>query len=99
MTGWRPGAANAAGGLSIRSFVIRLALCVTVPLLIFAAFVLVRSALQEQRAIAAAALGRALDAQADLDRELRALQEPLVVLAAAYDGEQSALAEIGRAHV
>ncbi len=41
--------------------------------------------------MAQAALGRALDAQADLDRELRALQEPLVVLATAYEGVPSEL--------
>jgi signal transduction histidine kinase len=81
----RPAAARRRSRVPIRSFVIRLALGVTAPMLVFAAFVLLRSAHEQQQAIAEMVLDRALNAQADLDRELRALQEPLVVLAVAYD--------------
>jgi signal transduction histidine kinase len=66
---------------SLRSYVVRLVLAVTLPLLAFGAFLLVRSAHNEQQAIATTAYERAEGAAADLDRELRNLQNLISIVA------------------
>ncbi len=66
---------------SIRACVVRLVVAVTLPLLVFGAFLLIRSAQTEQRTIATTAEERAEGAAADLDRELRNLQDLASVLA------------------
>jgi hypothetical protein len=60
---------------SVRAYVVRLVIAVTVPLLTFGGFLLIRSAHNEQQAIALTANERAEGAAADLDRELRHLQD------------------------
>jgi ferritin-like protein len=60
---------------SVRAYVIRLVVAVAVPLLAFEAFLLIRSADNEQRAIATTVQERAQGAAADLDRELRNLHD------------------------
>jgi signal transduction histidine kinase len=66
---------------SVRTYVVRLVVAVTLPLLAFGAFLLVRSAHNEQHAIATTADERAEGAAADLDRELRSLQDLISVVA------------------
>jgi signal transduction histidine kinase len=66
---------------SVRTHVVRLVVAVTLPLLAFGAFLLVRSAHNEQQAIATTADERAQGAAADLDRELRNLQDLISVVA------------------
>jgi hypothetical protein len=53
---------------SVRAYVVRLVVAVAVPLLVFGAFLLIRSADNEQRAIATIVQERAQGAAADLDR-------------------------------
>jgi signal transduction histidine kinase len=67
---------------SVRAYVIRLVVAVAVPLLAFEAFLLIRSADNEQRAIATTVQERAQGAAADLDRELRNLHDLVAILAA-----------------
>jgi hypothetical protein len=66
---------------SVRTYVVRLVIAVTLPLLAFGAFLLVRSARNEQQAIATTADERAEGAAADLDRELRSLQDLISIVA------------------
>lgn len=66
---------------SVRTYVVRLVVAVTLPLLAFGAFLLVRSAHNEQQAIATTADERAEGAAADLDRELRNLQNLISIVA------------------
>src|ERR1700730_12684418 len=66
---------------SVRTHVVLLVVAVTLPLLAFGAFLLVRSAHNEQQAIATTADERAQGAAADLDRELRNLQDLISVVA------------------
>ena len=65
----------------MRSYIVRLVVAVTLPLLAFEAFLLIRSARNEQLAIATTADERAQGAAADLDRELHNLQDLLAVFA------------------
>jgi signal transduction histidine kinase len=67
---------------SVRAYVVRLVIAATVPLLVFGGFLLTRSAHDEQQAIAMTAKERAEGAAADLDRELRHLQDLLFITAA-----------------
>jgi signal transduction histidine kinase len=66
---------------SVRTHVVRLVVAVTLPLLAFGALLLVRSARNEQQAIATTADERAEGAAADLDRELRNLQNLISIVA------------------
>jgi hypothetical protein len=66
---------------SIGAYVVRLVVAVSLPLLAFGAFLLIRSARDEQQAIATTAEERAQGAAADLDRELHNLQDLTSVLA------------------
>ena len=66
---------------SVRTYVVRLVVAVILPLLVFGAFLLVRSASNEQQAIATTADERAEGAAADLDRELRNLQNLISIVA------------------
>ena len=68
-------------GNSVRAYVVRLVVAVALPLLVFGAFLLIRSADHEQHAIATTAHERALGAAADLDRELRHLEDLVSILA------------------
>jgi signal transduction histidine kinase len=68
-------------GHSVRAYVVRLVVAIALPLLVFGAFLLIRSADNEQLAIATTARERALGAAADLDRELRHLQDLVSILA------------------
>jgi len=68
---------------SVRAYVVRLVAAVALPLLVFGAFLLVRSANHEQQTIATTVHERAQGAAADLDRELRNLQDLVSALAAA----------------
>src|ERR1700730_8928554 len=69
---------------SVRAYVIRLVVAVAVPLLTFGAFLLIRSADNEQRAIATTVQERAQGAAADLDRELHNLHDLVAILAASH---------------
>ena len=66
---------------SVRVYVVRLVVAVALPLLLFGALLLVRSAHDEQRTLATTVQERAQGAAADLDRELRNLQDLLLILA------------------
>jgi signal transduction histidine kinase len=66
---------------SVRTYVVRLVIAVTLPLLAFGATLLARSAHNEQQAIATTAHERAQGAAADLDRELRNLQDIISIVA------------------
>jgi hypothetical protein len=66
---------------SVRTYVVRLVTGVTLPLLAFGAFLLIRSAHNEQQAIATTADERAQGGAADLDRELRSLQDLISIVA------------------
>jgi len=68
-------------GHSVRAYVVRLVVAVALPFLVFAAFLLIRSADNEQLAIATTAQERAEDAAADLEQELRHLQDLVSILA------------------
>jgi two-component system, sensor histidine kinase len=68
-------------GHSVRAYVVRLVVAVALPLLVFGAFLLIRSADNEQLAIATTAQERAQGVAADLDRELRRLQDIVSILA------------------
>ena len=68
---------------SVRAYVVRLVAAVALPLLVFGACLLVRSASHEQQAIATTVHERAQGAAADLNRELRHLQDVVSMLAAA----------------
>jgi signal transduction histidine kinase len=70
---------------SVRAYVVRLVVAVALPLLGFGAFLLIRSADNEQHAIATTVHERAQDAAADLDRELRNLQDLVSILASSHD--------------
>jgi signal transduction histidine kinase len=74
---------NGTRSRSVRGHVVRLVVAVTLPLLVFGAFLLIRSANNEQQAIATTVHERAQGAAADLDRELRNLQVLVSMLAAA----------------
>jgi signal transduction histidine kinase len=79
-----PGAhQNGTRSRSVRAYVVRLVVAVALPLLVFGAFLLIRSAENEQQAIATTVHERAQGAAADLDRELRNLQDLVYMLAAA----------------
>jgi hypothetical protein len=71
-------------GRSVRAYVVRLVFAVALPLLAFGAFLLIRSADNEQHAIATTVHERAQGAAADLDRELRNLQDLVSILAATH---------------
>jgi signal transduction histidine kinase len=66
---------------SVRVYVVRLVVAVALPLLLFGALLLVRSAHDEQRTLATTVQERAQGAAADLDRELRNLQDFVLILA------------------
>jgi hypothetical protein len=66
---------------SVRTYVVRLVVAVTLPLLAFGAFLLVSSAHNEQKAIATTADERAQGAASDLDRELHNLQDLISIVA------------------
>jgi signal transduction histidine kinase len=66
---------------SVGTYVVRLVTGVTLPLLAFGAFLLIRSAHNEQQAIATTADERAQGGAADLDRELRSLQDLISIVA------------------
>ena len=66
---------------SVRVYVVRLVAVVAVPLLVFGALLLARSADNEQRALATTVHERAQGAAADLDRELRNLHDLVLILA------------------
>jgi len=66
---------------SVRVYVVRLVVAVALPLLLFGALLLVRSAHDEQRTLATTVQERAQGAAADLDRELRNLQDLVLILA------------------
>src|SRR5262244_3749062 len=66
---------------SLRAYVVHLVIAIILPLLGFGALLLVRSAYYEQQAIAATARERAQGTAADLDRELRNLQDLISILA------------------
>jgi signal transduction histidine kinase len=69
---------------SVREYVVGLVVAVAVPLLVFGAFPLIRSAGNEQHAIATTVQERAQGAAADLDRELRNLQDLVSILASSH---------------
>jgi signal transduction histidine kinase len=69
---------------SVRAYVVCLVVAVALPLLAFGAFLVIRSAGYEQHAIAATVHERAQAAAADLDRELRNLQDLVSILAATH---------------
>jgi two-component system, sensor histidine kinase len=69
---------------SVRVYVVRLVVAVALPLLVFGAFFLIRSADNEQHAIATTVQERAQGAAADLDRELRNLQDLVSILASSH---------------
>jgi len=66
---------------SVRAYVVRLVVAVALPLLAFGAFLLIRSAHNEQQAVATTAEERAQGAAEDLDRELHNLQDLLLLVA------------------
>jgi signal transduction histidine kinase len=66
---------------SVRAYVVRLVTAVALPLLTFGACLLIRSAHNEQQAIATTADERAQGAAEDLDRELHNLQDLISILA------------------
>jgi len=72
---------NAKRSRSVRAYVVRLVIAVALPLLVFGAFLLVRSASNEQQAIATTVHERAEGAAADLDRELGNLQDLVLLIA------------------
>jgi signal transduction histidine kinase len=69
---------------SVRVYVVCLVVGVVLPLIVFGAFLVIRSADSEQRIIATTIHERAQVAAADLDRELRNLQEIVSILAGSY---------------
>ena len=69
---------------SVRVHVVRLVVAVALPLLIFGALLLIHSADNEQHTIATTVRERAEGAAADLDRELRHLQDLLLILATSH---------------
>jgi signal transduction histidine kinase len=74
-------------------YVVRLVVAVAAPLLVFGAFLLVQAAHNEQRTIATTVHERAQGAAADLDRELRNLQDLVSILASShhlFDGDVGA---------
>src|SRR5271165_4497429 len=74
--------------VSVRSRIVRLILAVAAPLLALNALLLFRSAQNEQAAIADLAFDCAIGAAADLDRDLRTLEDALAVLSSAGDSGQ-----------
>jgi signal transduction histidine kinase len=70
---------------SVRVYVVRLVAAVALPLLAFGALLLIGAAENEQRTIATTVRERARGAAADLDRELRNLQNLLSILASSHD--------------
>jgi len=70
---------------SLRAYVVRLVTAVALPLLAFGAFLLIRSAHNEQQAIATTARERAHGAAADIDRELHHLQDLVSIIATSHD--------------
>ena len=83
--GRRPRFLIGGGAVSVRSRIVRLVVAVAAPLLALNALLLFRSAQNEQAAIADLAFDCAIGAAADLDRDLRALEDALVVLSSAGD--------------
>jgi signal transduction histidine kinase len=81
---------------SVRAYVVRLVIAVAVPLLAFGAFLLIRSADNEGRAIATTVQERAQGVAADLDRELRNLHDLVSILAASHSVVASDLAALSR---
>ena len=69
---------------SVRVQVVHLVVAVTLPLLVFGALLLIRSAESEQRIIATTVQERAQGAAADLDRELRNLQDIVSIIASSH---------------
>ena len=69
---------------SVRVYVVRLVVAVALPLLVFGAFFLIRSADNEQHALSTTVQERAQGAAADLDRELRNLQDLVSILASSH---------------
>ena len=69
---------------SVRVYVVCLVAGVVLPLIVFGAFLVIRSADSEQRIITTTIHERAQVAAADLDRELRNLQEIVSILAGSY---------------
>jgi signal transduction histidine kinase len=69
---------------SVRVHVVRLVVAVALPLLVVGALLLIHSADNEQRAIATTVRERAQGAAADLDRELRNLQDLVSILAGSH---------------
>ncbi|MFL5267622.1 MAG: ATP-binding protein [Stellaceae bacterium] len=69
---------------SVRVYVVCLVVGVVLPLIVFGAFLVIRSADSEQRIITTTIHERAQVAAADLDRELRNLQEIVSILAGSY---------------
>jgi signal transduction histidine kinase len=69
---------------SVWAYVVHLIIAVISPLLAFGAFLIIRSAVKEQQAIVITAYERAQGAAADLDRELRNLQDLLSVLVTSH---------------
>ena len=66
---------------SIRAQIVRLVVAVILPFLVFGALSVIRSADSDQRTIATTVQERAQAAAADLDRELRNLNENVSILA------------------
>jgi len=66
---------------SVRVHIVRLVVAVALPLFVFGALLLIRSADNEQRTIATTVRERAQGAAADLDRELRSLQDLISIVA------------------
>ena len=69
---------------SVRVHIVRLVVAVALPLFVFGALLLIRSADNEQRTIATTVRERAQGAAADLDRELRSLQDVVSILAGSH---------------
>jgi signal transduction histidine kinase len=69
---------------SVRVYVVCLVVAVALPLIVFGTFLVFRSADNEQRTIATTIHERAQVTAADLDRELRNLQEIVSILAGSY---------------
>src|SRR5215831_16623510 len=69
---------------SARVHVARLVVAVALPLLLFGALLLIHSADNEQRIISTTARERAQAAAADLDRELRHLQDLVSILGGSH---------------
>ncbi len=76
--------AIAASRLSVRTHVVGLILVIVAPLLAFSAFLVLRSASNEQNFMAATVRERSREAAATLDHELGSLRTRLFMLAASH---------------